>query len=363
MNSRNMQVARLMRPVWWSLGHLFKRSQIAPRPKTVLIFDFHLIGDIVWLTPLLRAVREGYPEARIVLVAGAWAQDILKGTSWIDEIVSFSAPWVKYGQGWRGWWRCLALVKQLRRRSWDLGIEIRGDVRQILMLALSGARRRVGYDLTSGGALLTDVVPTPASAASGLNHVAAHYHRRICEYLGLWQGQDYMPELTLTEAERTEAREYPEFVGIHFGASLPLRRPPQALMVGFIEELIKLYSGPLVIYRLREAPAVSDLLAGHLTTKFGIHATVWEGSLRQFIVHLSRCKKLYCLDSGPGHIAAALGVEVTVIYGPSLPHVTRPLGTKVNIVDGRMPECRPCDQRHCVSKNHQECFAPAAKWV
>lgn len=351
-----------MRPAWWILGWFFKHSRPVSTPKTILIFDFHLIGDIVWLTPLLRAVREGYPEAGITLVAGSWSQDILKGTSWVDEIVPFSAPWVKYGQGWRGCWRCLLLVKQLRERSWDLGIEIRGDVRQILMLAMSGARRRVGYDLTNGGPLLTDVVPTP-SPASGLSHVAAHYHRRICEYLGIWQGQDYVPALALTEAERAEACEYPEFVGIHFGASLPLRRPPQALMVAFIERLIKSYNGPLVIYRLSEDPEVSDLLARHLSMEFGIRANVWEGSLRQFVVHLSRCKKLYCLDSGPGHIAAALGVEVTVIYGPSLPDVTRPLGTRVNIVDGLKVVCRPCDQRNCISKRRQECFAEVTKWI
>ena len=89
MNSKQVRIARLMRPLWWVLGWLFKRPGEARDPKTILIFDFHLIGDIVLLTPLLRAVRKGYPVARIALVAGPWAQEILKGTGWVDEVIPF----------------------------------------------------------------------------------------------------------------------------------------------------------------------------------------------------------------------------------------------------------------------------------
>ena len=360
MNSKKVAIASLIRPVWRVLGWFIKGSLQQGSPESILIFDFHLIGDIVLLTPLLRAVRQGFPGARITLVAGPWAQEILKDTAWVDEIVPFSAPWVKYRQGWRGWWRCFLLVKKLRKQSWSLGIEIRGDVRQILLLAMTGAKRRVGYDLTGGKELLTDIVPLPPV---GMKHFAADYHRGICQYLGVWREGEYIPELTLTEAEKNISRQKEEFVGIHFGASLPLRRPPATLMVAFIDELVKVNADPLVIYRIKEAPEIADLLHSRLADEYKIHSEIWEGSLREFMVHVSRCKRLYCLDSGPAHIAAALGVEVTVIYGPSMADLTRPLGNKVNIADGRDLRCRPCDQRHCIAEHHQECFPPVSSWI
>ena len=225
---------------------------------------------------------------------------------------------------------------------------------------MTGARRRFGYDLSGGGDLLTDVVPLPPS---GTKHFAADYHRSLCEYMGIWTEKEYIPALSLTEDERKSAARTAAFVGIHFGASVPLRRPSPELMLAFVDELAKSHEGPLVIYKVKEEPETAGLLADRLIGKYKIAAEIWEGSLRDFIVHLSRCKQLYCLDSGPAHIAAALDVAVTVIYGPSLADHTRPLGRKVRVVDAMPVLCRPCDQRHCVAQHYQECFPPVATWI
>ena len=68
------------------LFYLFLSSRsYSPKlpPKTILVFDFHLIGDIVLLTPLLQVLRGAYPDARIVLVAGPWAQELLCGEEFL----------------------------------------------------------------------------------------------------------------------------------------------------------------------------------------------------------------------------------------------------------------------------------------
>jgi ADP-heptose:LPS heptosyltransferase len=134
------------------------------------VFDFHLIGDIVLLTPLLKALRERYPDAHLCLVAGPWAAELLAGTDWVSVLEPFEAPWVKYGQGWRGLWRCLRLLWTLRKTHWDWGIEVRGDVRQIALMFFSGAKRRIGYAFTGGQQLLTDVVPDDVQQPHLLDH-------------------------------------------------------------------------------------------------------------------------------------------------------------------------------------------------
>ena len=357
-NRRKLALARLLRPLWTLLGPLFPRAAVAGVPSRILVFDFHLIGDIVMLTPLLAALRGAYPHAHIALVAGPWAGEILRGLPYLDELVEFSAPWVKYRQGLTGWVNCWNLVRRLRQQRWDLGLEVRGDVRQILLLALAGARRRVGYDFSGGAALLTDVV----SSAPDHRHIAADYHRGLCQHLGIWREREFLPRLCLTGDEQGAARKLEPFVGIHFGATLPLRIPGEAMLDDFIAHLAAGSRQPVVVYHLREAPSVSRRLLEKLD-EYGVAGTSWAGTLRDFICHLSRCSHLYALDSGAAHIAAALGVPVSVIYGPSLPEMTRPLGSSARIVDGHTLPCRPCDQRRCRNPHFQQCFAPPQAWL
>lgn len=356
-NRSKLAIARILRPLWALLGWFSPRAPEAGEPRRILVFDFHLIGDIVMLTPLLAALRNAYPRAHIALVAGPWAGDILRGLPYVDELLEFSAPWVKVGQGLAAWNNCRRLLNRLRQKPWDLGLEVRGDVRQILLLALAGARRRIGYDFSGGGGLLTDIV----ASRPGDRHIAADYHRGICEYLGIWHECEYLPKLQLTAAEQHTANACEPFIGVHFGASLALRIPGAAMLDAFIGELVTHSHGPFVVYHLHETPQISQRLLTKLAER-GVSATSWRGGLREFICHVSRCRHLFALDSGPAHIAAALGVTVSVIYGPSLPQMTRPLGRSVRIIDGRILPCRPCDQRQCSNRIFQHCFAPPQAW-
>ena len=92
LNLRKAALARLLGPIWWVLGRCVRNAAVPQTPTSILIFDFHLIGDIVLLTQLLRVVRQAYPNAHLVLVAGPWAKEILHGTAWVDEIIPFAAP-------------------------------------------------------------------------------------------------------------------------------------------------------------------------------------------------------------------------------------------------------------------------------
>lgn len=345
INERLATLARRAAPLWWLLAlFLGRRSRSKERApvRTVLVFDFHLIGDIVLLTPLLAALREGYQGARIVLVAGPWAKEILRGTELVDEIIPFSAPWVKYGQGWRGVMGCLTLVRRLRQEYWDLGIEVRGDVRQIFLLALSGATRRVGYDFTGGAPLLTDVVPDDGSYA----HLAEH-NRRIAEFLGIWpEGRCYLPFLKLTKEESERARNIVPYIGFHFGASLPLRRLPQEETARLLADWASM-DCPLVLFVPPDDVEGTRVLLASLPGDLAAKVDTWSGSLRDFIVMVSRAEQVFLMDSGPAHVATALGVQVTVFFGPNFSAHVRPMGDNVEVIEKASVSCRPCDQVHC----------------
>ncbi len=357
INHKRARFAKLLSPIWYVLKHFGNTKLPAHPPRSILVFDFHLIGDIVMLTPLLRSLKTSYPQARLVLVAGVWAREILHGTDLVDEIIPFAAPWVKYKQGVRGVLSCYRLVKQLRKQTWDLGIEVRGDVRQILLLWLTGAHRRVGFDFTGGGSLLTDIVDDDGVMA----HLTEH-HQRICEHLGIWQrNEKYLPSLKLTAAEQTQAQNIIPFIGFHFGASLPLRRLPY-------DEIITLLSKfqdsdvRLLVFGTSETNGIEAVL-DQLPINLRLKIELWAGSLREFIVLASRAMHCYVMDSGPAHIMTALGVPTTVFFGPADPRLVRPIGLDIEILRKADLSCRPCDQVNCRNQVFQQCMQGLAGQV
>ena len=356
-----VRVALMLKFLWRFLGLFLSSRSYSPKlpPKTILVFDFHLIGDIVLLTPLLQVLRGAYPDARIVLVAGPWAQELLCGEEFVDEIIPFSAPWVKYRQGWRGWLITWRLLRRLRRESWDMGIEIRGDVRQILLLAWAGAKCRVGFNFTGGSALLTDVILDDGHFV----HVTVH-HQRIAEYLGIWPvNKEYLPFLRLTDEEIKQAKDIPAYVGIHLGASLLLRKFFTEEAVNLIKEVAESTGFPIILFSGPGDIEYTKKLINAFDVSLTKRLQIWEGPLRAFMVMASRADRFFCMDSGPAHIVAALGIPVTVFFGPNRPEYVMPLGKNIQIVENKEIACRPCDQVNCTNNVEKACLSGLArKW-
>ena len=76
---------------------------------------------------------------------------------------------------------------------------------------------------------------------------------------------------------------------------------------------------------------------------------------------LKTLDQFYAMDSGPAHLAAALGIDTTVFFGPHLSRAVRPTGRHVTVVERRDIPCRPCDQRRCTNQNHQECLTQVVR--
>jgi ADP-heptose:LPS heptosyltransferase len=358
MNQRLIRSSRRINFVWRFVAPLIvsRQSNRDANPKSILVVDLHLIGDMVLLVPLLASLRQAHPDARITLLAGPWAASIVLPENIVDEHVPFVAGWVKR----RGWISSLTstakLIRHLRRRRWDWAIDVRGDVRQIVLMTLAGARRRIGFSFTGGEALLTDVVADDGQ----LSHLADHL-KRIALHVGCWRpGEQYAPRLRLLPEEKSIADGIEPFVGFHFGASASLRRLP-------VEEaalLINSFAGTnenLVVFDADELRDYIVELKAALRPMVKERLVVWRGELREMIVMMSRARHMYAMDSGPAHIAAALGIPTTVFFGPSRPEYTAPVGDTVEIAQIVDMTCRPCDHYHCVNATFHACMRGLAK--
>ena len=322
--------------------------------KKIVIFDFHLIGDIVLLTAFLKSLRLKYNNQYIVLVAGSWSKDILSNhPHLIDKIIYFNAPWVIYQHDLKTIINLIKLIKTLRAFHFDIGIEMRGDMRQLCLMYLSNVKNIVGYRFTGGKNFITHCVPD-----DGVKKHLIDYHKQISKYLGC-STKNYIPQLWLSEKEWHEIRVNKKnnkrcIIGIHPGASLPLKMMPVDKISNIIKKLSKLNYDIIIFQGPKEKGLVENIVL-----KSDFNGIVFKGSLKAYILKLASCNLVISMDSSCGHIAASIGIPVVVIFGPSPACFSHPIGNSVvniQLPDNKVP-CRPCDQKRCVHPIFKYCLS------
>lgn len=313
------------------------------RPRTdsgepvsrILVIEPWLIGDVVLATPLLQALRERYPDARISLLAKPHAEELLRNSGLIDEVIVFDLPWTansgKYRPGRYDRRAIAALVARLRHTKFDLTIDCRMDIRSNVVTFATGAPRRIGYDFGGGSYLLTHALPASPDE-----------HHKVFDWLALlrplddgrWGGEEtaanlarrLKPRLSVTADEGAEAArrlsslgflEDDLIVGIHPGASQPRRRWPLDDFAWVAEALAERHSTKTLVFLDPE----------NYGQTMGIpDARFLRTSLRELMAAMTQCDLLLCNDSGPMHIADALGVPLVGIFTAGNPTWHGPSG-------------------------------------
>lgn len=315
--------------------------------------DVHLIGDLILLTPMFANLKIIYPDARITLLAGPWARSVFMNFDEIDFIEFIEVPWVKYDKKFYRFCSLVLKVFKLRKINFDLTIEIRGDIRNQVFLRLSGSKNIVSYSFFGMPYFIDQVVPLK----SDLKHLIS-YNANIFSFLNSNSfNSQFVPFLKFSDKEICSLEKVEKFIGIHFGASLPMRRPNDDLLKSWLDQIVQSYGNNLIIiFDTPEDANLSYKLQGMLL-ELNVNSKIWKGGLREFMVYLNRCEYLFCLDSAPSHIAATLKIRSTVIYGPSLPSITHPVSNLSNIIESSSINCRiNCDQVNCTNSVFQECY-------
>jgi ADP-heptose:LPS heptosyltransferase len=267
---------------------------------TLLVTELWGVGDVALAIPFLRAASG---KSRVTLVAKPHAAPLLARFAPQVELVPAVAPWTAFRGKYRlqDWpWGSLGrLVRSLRGRHFDSGASARPDPRDHLLLAFSGARRRHGFPRAGSALLLTDPQPLPAS-----RHRSDHW-ASIASSLGL--------AIDWPHPARRSGRR----VVIHAGAGQPTRLWPR-----------ERYESLAV--SLGEAGWQAEILDDSLD---GIDRLLDKlGSADRFIGN----------DSGPGHLAALLGVPTFTLFGPQLPDAFAPRHPGAQWIEGAPCPYKPC---------------------
>ncbi len=318
-----------------ALGRPFRRLFRAPidggEIKRILVVEAWLMGDVVLATPVLAALRQRYPAARITVLGKAHAKELLEHSGLADDVVVFDLPWTartaKYDPRRYDWKALKSLFGELRRRRFDLTIDARMDLRMNLVTYATGARRRIGFDFGGGSFLLTDAVPASPDARHRVDDWLA-----LMEPLGVSRGDlRFAPLLRVSEDERREAAERLSslgigagelLIGVHGGASHPRRRWPMESFARVADTLARRH-GARILYFLDPGADETSVPPGSAAVRT---------SIRGMMALLDRCDLVLCNDSGPMHIADALDVPVVGVFLTGNPLWHRPYRASQKVV-------------------------------
>ena len=323
----------------------------------ILLIRLRLIGDVVFTTPIVRAVRRRYPDAHIAYVVEPVAAPVVIANPHLNEVLV-----VPKRRGIRRVRDDIAFARQLRKGRFDIVIDLHGGPRSSWLAWCSGAPMRIGYRTPGRSWAYTHVVPRPADL-SGRHSVLKQWE--LLAPLGIDAANPALDPVEMPDdpgaAERVERAlaaagmdRSGELIVLHVSANNPFRRWPQESFAALVADLARqagrrfmITSGPsdtdaarAIVDRIRASfPAAADSVA---------HREFDVGELRA----LARRAAVYVGgDSGPMHIAATTDTPVVALFGPTLAERSMPWRDPrwfAEAVDGGPLPCRPCRQRTCI---------------
>jgi len=327
----------------------------------ILLVRLRLIGDVVFTTPVIRALRRRHPAAKLVYLVEEAAAPVVLNNPHLDEVVVTS-----HTRGWRRIADDLALARRLRRERFDLAIDLHGGPRSAWLTWATRAPVRVGYDVAGRSWMYTHVVHRPR--ALGRRHSVENQW----DLLGVVDAELAAPpdrdrdrvEMVVDAPSRASVdaklahwRVPPDaqVIVLHVSAGNPFRRWPEAafaelaagLASGGEDRVVLVTSGPSdheaaarVVTEAAKRPGASG---GRVIDAEGL-------SLRELRSLMDRASLYVGGDSGPLHIAATSDVPIVGLYGPTSAERSAPwrsASTATASVDAGALPCRPCDQRVC----------------
>ena len=309
--------------------------------RKILVRATNWVGDAVMSLPALRALREKFPDAEIVILAKPWVADLYGREPFCDRLIPYSAD--DLASKWR-------IARELRGERFDCAILLQNAFEAAAIAFLAGIPERIGYARDGRSALLTRAVPVPRRGE--IPRHERFYYLELLRRAGIVEKIPENDRIRLdgaAAARMAGAERFRQFglgeavIGVSPGAAygsakrwLPERFADTANRVA--REL----DARVAIFGSKDERE----LCASVAAATGGRNFAGETSLGEFIEMAAACRVYLTNDSGAMHIASALGVPTVAVFGATDEVGTGPTGPLARVV--REPvECAPCLKREC----------------
>jgi heptosyltransferase-3 len=332
------------------------------RIKRILAVKLKKIGDLVLTVPALRAIRDSYPDAHLAVLVNGGTEAVLEGLEWIDEILVFDRRW-KEGPVWRRTARQFAFLLEVRRRRFDLIVQLTKGDRGAIAAILSGAPLRAGVDPEGRGFpgkrfLFTHLAPAPYWRVHDVE-----YNLSVVRALGMETSNSAL-EVTYSPEDVTQVERLLAEVGVGANSHLVHLHPTCSWLFNCwtVEGMARLIDhlqaerGCTVVITCgpspREQTRCEQIMARTSTRPVSL---VGRTTLKQLAALSARATLFVSGDTAPMHIASAVGTPVVAIFGPAGPFNTGPWGRGHRVIT-KGYDCQPCGQDGCGGSKRSDCL-------
>jgi heptosyltransferase-2 len=320
--------------------------------KRILIIQTAFIGDVILCTPLIKVLRETFPEAFISFLLIPETENVLENNPHLNELLVYDK------RKKRGLGSFLQIVTRVKQGRFDLAIIPHRSLRSALLAYLSGIPERIGFDRAAGSFLFTRKVVYRANA---------HEVDRNLSLLSSFGSDlsDSSPELFPSSEDSSFARkllsaagiaEGDEIVGVAPGSVWATKRWLPERFAEISDLLLKEAGAKVVFLGSEEDRTLCERIADSMTENPVIAAG--KTSVLQSAAIMSLCRVILSNDSAPVHIASAMRIPVVAIFGSTVPEFGfAPCGVDHLIIQKQL-DCRPCGihgKRRCPEK-HFRCM-------
>lgn len=327
----------------------------------LLLVRLRLIGDVVFTTPIIRALRQQYPEARLTYLVEQSAAPVVAANPHLSTVITTT-----HSRGWQRVKDDVALARRLRAERFDTVLDLHGGPRSAWLTWASRAPVRLGYDVPGRSWMYTRVIPRPKDyrprhavenqwdLLAALDEALPRAASRTEFPVEMWPSTEDQQAVARQLAQWSVPPQAPVVV-LHVSAGNPFRRWPEGNFAAVVARLVSIGDGPYVL--ITAGPSDRDAAARIVTAARRLAPEAPDriitadalslGALRAL---LDRAALFIGGDSGPMHVAATSRVPIVSIYGPTLPERSAPWRPDevplASLEPGPLP-CRPCDQRAC----------------
>jgi heptosyltransferase-3 len=304
--------------------------------RKILVIKLRAIGDVLLSTIVTKNLRQAFPEGEIDFLTELPSRDVVRGNPYLNTTLVYDKVNMSG----------LELIRLIRTRSYDLVIDLFGNPRTALVTRVSGARYRVGFDFR-WRRYAYNIVAQPRGAhvhntqfnLDALAAIGVDIQDRNLYFPLASEDLAYVDEF-LARAGLTQQF----LVGVSAGGGWYTKRWGLDKYAELCDRLIKRYKATVILTwgpgQRQEVETIRSKMTGE---PFVPPAT----TLRQLGALLQRCSITISNDSGPMHIAAAVGVPVLGIFGPTNPVLQGPYGSKHITVSKSDLDCLGCNLTKC----------------
>ena len=290
--------------------------------KRILIINVNWVGDVLFSTPFIRAIRERYPDSYIACLLHPRCAEVLEDNPRLNEIIIYDEE--GYHRSLRG---KIRLIRLLRKKRFDTAFILHRSFTKAMIAFLAGARERIGYPTKNRMIFLTKPVEGPIEDIHKVEHFL-----NLAKAVGA-SAKDLAYEFFVRDSDRLYIREFLEKSGssgkgpivvICPGGNWGPKRWPKEKFARLSDALAEEFRATVTIAGAKKDIALAEEIRAMMRNKSVI--ACGKTTLKQLGALFEKADLVIANDTGPMHLAVSMKARVIALFGPTSPEITGPYG-------------------------------------